>query len=360
MIHVEAGGLVLSDVNNADVALVTDVAADANLTITGEISGNGELIKQGSGTISLTGVNTYSSETIIAAGLIEIPGSIDPASAITIADGGVLGNANVEEIKITVQAGGTLSAADTSNSINSSDLLLMPEAIFNVDLFSDSQDQIIVNGTVEISDSILDFNLHHIPHDTQEMVILQNDEADPIVGTFVGLPEGGTIVAGGFRFAVSYQAGDGNDFALRLFETGEIAGSIWYDIDEDEEIGDDELRLSDWTVYLDTNSNAVLDDNEFSTATDQEGNYLFPALPEGAYEIRIIEESGWIKTSPIEQNASLEHVESLIDGENNVNHLRGTRSVAISPDGNFVYAVANNDDAIVVFRRDILVANCRI
>ncbi|MGH2958447.1 MAG: hypothetical protein ACRDKE_02500, partial [Solirubrobacterales bacterium] len=38
--------------------------------------------------------------------------------------------------------------------------------------------------------------------------------ADAIAGTFAGLPEGSTVTAGGFDFAVSYAGGDGNDFTI--------------------------------------------------------------------------------------------------------------------------------------------------
>ena len=40
------------------------------------------------------------------------------------------------------------------------------------------------------------------------------------------------------------------------------------------------------------------------------------------------------------------------DGVDSVDGLKGTRDVAISPDGNFVYGAGNGDNAVAVFYRD--------
>src|SRR6185295_16994203 len=50
----------------------------------------------------------------------------------------------------------------------------------------------------------------------QQFIIINNDGADPIVGTFNGLPEGSGFSAGGFGFRINYAAGTGNDVVLTL------------------------------------------------------------------------------------------------------------------------------------------------
>ncbi len=48
-----------------------------------------------------------------------------------------------------------------------------------------------------------------------ELVIVANDGADPIIGTFSGLPEGAAVNAGnGKTFHITYAGGTGNDVAL--------------------------------------------------------------------------------------------------------------------------------------------------
>src|SRR5262249_48077667 len=46
--------------------------------------------------------------------------------------------------------------------------------------------------------------------------VISNDGSDPIVGTFAGLPEGGTLINGpnGLNYTVTYAGGDGNDLVL--------------------------------------------------------------------------------------------------------------------------------------------------
>src|SRR5204862_4172255 len=45
-------------------------------------------------------------------------------------------------------------------------------------------------------------------------VIVNNDGADAVNGTFVGLPEGGGILSAGTVFQISYVGGTGNDITL--------------------------------------------------------------------------------------------------------------------------------------------------
>ncbi|HKO57006.1 MAG TPA: Ig-like domain repeat protein, partial [Thermoanaerobaculia bacterium] len=47
-----------------------------------------------------------------------------------------------------------------------------------------------------------------------QLVIVDNDAADPVVGIFAGLPEGATVAAGGEQFRISYIGGSGNDVVL--------------------------------------------------------------------------------------------------------------------------------------------------
>jgi subtilisin-like proprotein convertase family protein len=60
----------------------------------------------------------------------------------------------------------------------------------------------------------------------QKFVIINNDLSDAITGTFSGLAEGATNTAGGYKFAISYVGGTGNDVVLTLTALpGAVAGS---------------------------------------------------------------------------------------------------------------------------------------
>jgi hypothetical protein len=76
------------------------------------------------------------------------------------------------------------------------------------------QDQLIVNGGVSLSGSIL-LNGTFTPVGMQTFTIIDNDGVDPVSGTFTGLSEGATFVgSSGRTFRVSYVGGTGNDVTL--------------------------------------------------------------------------------------------------------------------------------------------------
>jgi hypothetical protein len=53
-----------------------------------------------------------------------------------------------------------------------------------------------------------------LPSNSNELILIANDDTDAIVGTFVNYPEGSSIEVGGIPFTISYVGGDGNDFSL--------------------------------------------------------------------------------------------------------------------------------------------------
>ena len=84
---------ITSRVEMSGVGMAVSTVSNGQLRISGVISGSGaEFIKGGSGTLRLTADNTYSAETIVNSGLLELTGSgaIEGSSLITINDGGTL------------------------------------------------------------------------------------------------------------------------------------------------------------------------------------------------------------------------------------------------------------------------------
>ncbi len=55
-------------------------------------------------------------------------------------------------------------------------------------------------------------------HVGDRIVIIDNDGADPVVGTFAGLPEGAIMMPSpaAFRYSISYAGGTGNDVTLTV------------------------------------------------------------------------------------------------------------------------------------------------
>jgi hypothetical protein len=75
--------------------------------------------------------------------------------------------------------------------------------------------RLVVTGTVALGGAVLDLTVAAPLARGQEFVLIENDAADAIGGTFAGLPEGAVVTAAGGFFKISYVGGDGNDVVLR-------------------------------------------------------------------------------------------------------------------------------------------------
>ena len=88
---------------------------DQNLTVGGLISGNGSLVKEGSGTLKITGGLTYTGPTDIEAGTLQIDtgvstalGDITGTGTLAIDDKTTLSVDSVDVNTLTLGAGSTL------------------------------------------------------------------------------------------------------------------------------------------------------------------------------------------------------------------------------------------------------------
>jgi hypothetical protein len=80
--------------------------------------------------------------------------------------------------------------------------------------------QLNVAGHVNLGGANLSLSGSHTPAPGQTFVVVNNDGADAITGTFNGLPEGGTITnffGSGLSASITYAGGDGNDAVLTVF-----------------------------------------------------------------------------------------------------------------------------------------------
>ena len=74
----------------------------------------------------------------------------------------------------------------------------------------------------------------------------------------------------------------------RALLAASITGSVFADLNADGQRSSNEPALPAVTVYLDTNDNQLLDNNELSTLSASDGSYQFNDLPNSAYTVRII------------------------------------------------------------------------
>lgn len=187
-------------------------------TFAGLITGNGQFIKEGSGTLTLEGNNTYTGQTTINAGKLLVNGS-QPQSTMRVI-GGTLGGAgmvgHISEFVGNVAPGvspGLLSCSNltvSGSGVTPGDVTVelngtIPGAGF---------DQLKVNGLVTFSLARLNATLGFPSAISNSFTIIDNDGTDVVGGAFSGLPEGTTLNVSGTPFRVSYGGGTGNDVTL--------------------------------------------------------------------------------------------------------------------------------------------------
>ena len=92
---------------------------NVNVTSAAISNGSGQLaVNVVGGTLTLGAANSYTGNTTVASGLLQVTGSIASGSSVTIASGGVLAGAGVINGPVTVQQGGTLTPGGTLSPLS--------------------------------------------------------------------------------------------------------------------------------------------------------------------------------------------------------------------------------------------------
>ena len=201
-------------------------ADDGNSTFSGIISGTGAVKKLGSGTLTLTGNNTFTGTNEIVLGT-EIVDDYQPQAPVLVdLPGKLAGTGTVG----SVICSGRLAPGDSGiGTLTTSNLTFTSSGAMVVELGAPTNsDQVRVRGTVTLAGA----NLQVIPMFTTAAVvgqtfnIIANDGTDPVTGTFNALPEGATVNGGVYNFKISYVGSGGNDVVLTLIGVpGAVASS---------------------------------------------------------------------------------------------------------------------------------------
>jgi autotransporter-associated beta strand protein len=206
----------------------TLTVGDATSTsIAGVISGTGNLVKQGSGTLTLSGANTYTGTTTVNAGTLSVTGST--TSGTTVNSGATLGGTGSIAAPVAVNPGGTLNPGvavgilSTGNYTQTGNLTIEIVNPISPATAGTDYDQLSVTGTVTLNPgatlTLAFVGSGQVPAETI-YTLIANDGIDAVVGTFAGLPEGKIFTANGQRWQISYVGGDGNDVTLRALPPG--------------------------------------------------------------------------------------------------------------------------------------------
>lgn len=197
-----------------------DVALNTQLMLSNHISGAGGFIKSGSGTLVVTGENSFAGETTFMDGTIFVSGSqtnsavLMTGAATTLLGSGTLGPLTALD--------GIISPAtalnDSTAVLTVGDLFAASACEFHLRLNGltpgTQHDRLRVRGSVNLSGARLLITNGFAPAPGATFTILENDGTDANSGTFFGLSEGTTLTTNGITLRISYVGGDGNDVTL--------------------------------------------------------------------------------------------------------------------------------------------------
>jgi len=239
-------GLLRFDV--ADGAGATDLLVATQLA---QLDVAANLVKTGTGTLefAMTAANALTGATLIRDGVLllnsnttdaALSGSIIIGDTIGAGGSAVLRLVNSDEIAdtagIRVNADGLLDVTATANetiaalnlgTAGGGGFAFATGAVFRVQPVGPLD-------TIDLTGGALTFNrTGPLVPIGQTVTLIDNLGADPVAGTFAGLPEGGTLIANGQTFTISYVGGDGNDVVLSPVNTPPVANPDTLTTDED-------------------------------------------------------------------------------------------------------------------------------
>ena len=193
-------------------------------------SPSGAVTKDGSGTLTLTGENTYSNGTTVTSGILLVSnasGSGTGKGAVAV-NGGTLGGSGIIAGAVTVGTNtGVQAFLAPSKGMKKPATLTIQGAltlnddstyIYKLKTKHAKADEVIANGVTIDSGAKFSF----LPSGTtaltvgQVFTVISNTAGTAISGTFHNLSDGEILTINGSNLQADYQGGDGNDLTLTV------------------------------------------------------------------------------------------------------------------------------------------------
>lgn len=230
------GAAILTDtqsviISNALVlAAPTTASAGFRLTqLAGPISGPGSLTVTGSsgGVVQLLAANTYTGGTTVASGTLQLDGSNPGPVTVSTGQADLRG---IGTVTGAVTLLGPFARLTPRFSFATGNLTAAAGSVLSFPILGPARGvqygTLNVTGTVTISNATLELPGLYTPQPGDVFTIIDNDGADPVVGTFNGLPEGATVTFNGVPLRISYVGGTGNDVTLTSLAVAAPAAGV--------------------------------------------------------------------------------------------------------------------------------------
>jgi autotransporter-associated beta strand protein len=204
---------------------------DLSTTFSGTISDNGLLEKVGTGTLTLSGANTYTGTTTVSEGTLlatNLTGSATGTGPVAV-NAGTLGGNGIITGTVTIGTGSgpgavLAPAAKTTKKLTLTiqrALTLKSDATYIYTFRAKSnkaRTDLVIANAVTINRARIDLEgiiAGEVKLGTT-LTVISNTGANPISGTFSNLADGAIVNVGGTNFQADYQGGDGNDLTLTV------------------------------------------------------------------------------------------------------------------------------------------------
>jgi autotransporter-associated beta strand protein len=213
---------------NVNGGTLTTGGSNASTTFDGGITGTGQVNKVGTGTFTLAGNSAaYTGQLNVTTGAVALTGSL--GGTIQVTTGGTLsGTGTAGAVIVPVAQNGVIAPGGASTGVLTATGLTLAGGTLNVRLngvtAGAQYDQMsVANATLG---GTLAVTLGFAPSVGNVFRIVDVTGANPVTGTFAGLPEGTVFSVGATPLQISYVGGTGNDVTLTVVPAGPGAPSI--------------------------------------------------------------------------------------------------------------------------------------